>query len=86
MRQRPFEGVNEWQKTARINCRVTPEFKARLEQAVADRQADSIHRVTEGEIISELVANLPPHPDEEPAGRRPAGRAQVKSKAKGRTA
>jgi hypothetical protein len=88
MRQNLSEGTNGWQKSARVNSRVTRKFKLRLEWAVADRQEDTPHRVTEGDILSELADYLKPHPDEEPLGRRPPGRAQVsaKTKAKGRTA
>jgi hypothetical protein len=84
MRRKPPASVNGL--FPMVNTRVTREFKRRLQRAVKEKQAGALHQVTEGEILCELVQYLPPVPEEDQLDRRPASQAQIKSKAKGRTA
>jgi len=49
---------------ARVNTKVTRVFKLRLKFACEEREHETARRVPEGEILSELVKYLEPHPDE----------------------
>jgi hypothetical protein len=62
----------------RVNTEVTEQFRLRLEQAVEERRATSLTRVTMGEVLSDLAEFLPPHPDEEVATSKHTKRHKAK--------
>lgn len=59
---------------SRVNTRVTKVFKLRLQYACELRQEETARRVPEGEILSELVNYLKPHPSESDAAAVPKRR------------